>query len=348
MKRFSLSDRQAEAILNLRLRNLAKLEEIQIRKEQDELSKEKEQLEKILSSPRRLKTLVGKELAADAKTFGDNRRSPIVTRKEAQALSETDLLPVEPVTVVLSSKGWIRVAKGHEVDCSRLSYKAGDQFLAAAKGRSNQLAVILDSTGRSYSLPVVNLPSARGYGEPLSGHLNLPPGAFFQTVLMGASPDDLFLMASDAGYGFIVKFDNLFSRGRNGKQVLNCPPRALPLLPVNISQPETDLLGTITNEGRMLLFPVNKLPYLPKGKGNKIIQIPPKRASERKEWVVQLFVMPAGGDLLIHAGKRHLSLSNAKLSHYFGERGRRGAKLPRGFQKVDRVETIVPQQLPLL
>jgi len=249
MKRFGISDEQAEAILDLKLRNLAKLEEIKIRSEQDDLSQERDELKKTLGSAARLKTLIRRELIADTKKYGDERRSLIVERKGAQALTPADIVPVEPVTVVLSSNGWVRAAKGHEVDTANLNYKSGDQFKAAARGHSNQLAVFLDSTGRSYSIPVHGLPSARGQGEPLTGRFNLAPNATFVSVLMG-NPEQLLVLASDSGYGFVGKLSELYTKNRNGKVLLTLPPGSQPLAPVPVDKIDTDRLAAISNEGR--------------------------------------------------------------------------------------------------
>jgi len=346
MARFAISDAQAEAILQLRLRNLAKLEEMKIRAEQKELDDERQTLETILGSPARLKTLIKKELRADAKTHGDDRRTAIVEREEAQAISEEQLAPVEPVTVILSANGWVRAAKGHEIDPCEAVYRPGDRYLDAARGRSNQPVVFLDSTGRTYSLSAHTLPSARGYGEPLTGRFVLPPGATFTDVIMAPAAQPL-LMASDAGYGFITRFDDLVTRNTKGKALLSLPKGALPLRPIALENTSTHLLAAVTSEGRMLVFPLNKLPAITKGKGNKIIQIPPKRARERTELLIHLIVVPEEGTLTIFAGKRFFKLTYGNLTQYVGERGRRGKKLPRGFQNVDRLESDAPEQTTL-
>lgn len=336
MKRFGLSERQAEAILDLKLRHLAKLEEKKIRGENDALAAERDRLEKILNSKTRLKTLIRNELKADAKKYGDPRRSPLAERQEAKALSQEDIVPAEPVTVILSNKGWVRAAKGHEADPVAMNYKAGDRYLSAARGRSNQPAIFLDSTGRSYVLPAHSLPSARGQGEPLSGRLNLPPGATVPAVLMGDSEQQI-IIASDAGYGFITQLAELVTRNRNGKAVLSLPEGAKPLPPVFIGDVTNELLVVVTDEGRMLLFPVRDLPTLGRGKGNKIIQIPVARARSREELVLQLTVMMPGDSLAVCAGKRKLTLKPGNISQFMGVRGRRGQKLPRGFRNVDRL-----------
>ena len=340
MARFELSELQADYILDTRLRQLARLEEMKIRGEQDELAKEREKLLALLGSESKLKKLVRKELIEDAETYGDDRRSPIVERAEARALSENELLPSEPVTVVISDKGWARCAKGHDVDASGLSYKAGDGFKAAAAGRSNQYAVFIDSTGRSYSLAAHSLPSARGQGEPLTGRLTPPPGASFECVLL---PDDeaLYVIASDAGYGFVVKGEDLQAKNKAGKALLSLPTGARVVAPRPLANREEDWLAAVTTEGRLLVFPVRDLPQLGKGKGNKIIGIPGERVASREEYLVDLAVLPAGATLLLQAGKRTLSLKAEDLEHYKGERGRRGNKLPRGFQRVEGLQVEV-------
>jgi len=334
MERFGLTEIQAEYILETRLRQLARLEEMQIRGEQDELAKERDKLLALLGSETKLKKLVRQEILADAEKYGDGRRSPIVARAEAKALSETELMPTEPVTVVISEKGWVRCAKGHDIDATGLSYKAGDGFKTAAPGRSNQYAVFIDSTGRSYSLAAHSLPSARGQGEPLTGRLTPPPGATFECVLL---PDDnaLYVIASDAGYGFVVKGEDLQAKNKAGKALLSLPAGALVVPPKPLGNREEDWLAAVTTEGRLLLFPVRDLPQLGKGKGNKIIGIPGERVASREEYLTDLAVLPAGATLVLQAGKRTLSLKADDLEHYKGERGRRGNKLPRGFQRVD-------------
>lgn len=344
-ERFGMTEVQAEAILELKLRHLGKLEENKIQGEQNALEAERKTLETTLGSDARLKSLIRKELTADAKKYGDDRQSSIVEREEARSIEQTEMIPAEPVTVILSAKGWVRAAKGHEIDPASLIYKSGDEFRGAAWGRSNQPAVFLDSTGRSYSLPAHNLPSARGYGEPLSGRLNLPSGAEIEAVLMG-EPDHLMLLASDAGYGFIAKFSDLFTKNRAGKAVLTLPPESRPLSPLWIEDLDTDFLAAVSNEGRMLIFPVKDLPVLARGKGNKIIDIPASRAKSRDELVTLLVRLSPEDELVIYAGKRYMKLKPDDLSLYKGERGRRGKKLPRGFQKADRAEitAIIQQQ----
>jgi topoisomerase-4 subunit A len=333
MARFGLTDEQAEAILELKLRHLARLEEMKIRGEQKELAEERDSLEKTLASEARLKALIRGEIQADAQHFGDDRRSPIVERVEAQALRETELIPSEPITVVLSEKGWVRAAKGHEINSAELSYRAGDQFRTAATGRSNQQAVFIDSTGRCYSLPAHNLPSARGLGEPLSGRLTPPDGASFQGVLMG-QPDSVWLLASDAGYGFLARLEDLYVKNRAGKAVLSLPKGAGVLVPQPVSNPASDRIAVVTNEGRLLIFPASLLPQLAKGKGVKLAHIPASRVASREEYVVAVGAVPEGGVLTVLSGQRQMTLKGADFESYLGERGRRGNKLPRGYQNV--------------
>ncbi|HEK1690363.1 TPA: DNA topoisomerase IV subunit A [Pseudomonas putida] len=339
--RFDLTEIQADYILETRLRQLARLEEMKIRGEQDELLKEQAKLLALLGSDAKLRKLVRSELIKDAETYGDDRRSPIVERAEAKALSENELMPTEPVTVVLSEKGWVRCAKGHDIDATGLSYKAGDGFKAAAAGRSNQFAVLIDSTGRSYSVAAHTLPSARGQGEPLTGRLTPPPGATFECVLL---PDDdaLYVVASDAGYGFVVKGEDLQAKNKAGKGLLSLPNGAKVISPRPVADREQDWLAAVTTEGRLLVFKVADLPQLGKGKGNKIIGVPGDRVASREEYVTDLAVIPEGATLVLQAGKRTLSLKPDDLEHYKGERGRRGSKLPRGFQRVDGLQVEAP------
>ncbi len=337
MQRFDLTELQADYILDTKLRQLARLEEMKIRAEQDELAKEQEWLEKTLGSKQRMTTLIRKEIQEDAEKYGDERRSPIVARQASEALAETDLTPSEPVTVVLSEKGWARAAKGHDIDPASLSYKAGDNYLDSAHLRSNQAAVFIDSTGRSYSVPAHTLPSARSQGEPLTGRLSPVSGATFSVVL-GGDPEQWYLVASDAGYGFLVQLKELHAKNKAGKALLTLPKGARVLHPVPVTDRDSDRVVAITNEGRMLTFPVSDLPALTRGKGNKIIGIPAKRVEDRIEFVVAVACVPEGGRLTAHSGKRFITLKLSDLEHYQGERGRRGSKLPRGFQKVDRVE----------
>ncbi|MBD8492845.1 DNA topoisomerase IV subunit A [Pseudomonas syringae] len=332
--RFGLSEIQADYILDTRLRQLARLEEMKLRGEQDALLKEQAKLKALLGSDTKLRKLVRTELIADAETYGDDRRSPIVERAEARALSENELMPTEPVTVVLSEKGWVRCGKGHDIDATGLSYKAGDGFKTSAIGRSNQFAVFIDSSGRSYSVAAHTLPSARGQGEPLTGKLQPPPGASFECVLL---PDDeaLYVIASDAGYGFVVKGEDLQAKNKAGKALLSLPAGSRVIPPRPVGDRENNWLAAVTTEGRLLVFRISDLPQLGKGKGNKIIGVPGDRVASREEYVSDLAVIPQGATLVLQAGKRTLSLKADDLEHYKGERGRRGNKLPRGFQRVD-------------
>ena len=334
--RFGLSDTQTEYILDTKLRQLARLEEFKIRGEQDELATEKAELELLLGSDIRLKTLVKNELKSTADEYGDARRSPIKERGEALAFNEKDLLTAEPITVVLSDKGWVRAAKGHEIDPTTLSYKSGDKFLSSAFGRSNQNVFLQDSTGRYYSLAGHTLPSARGQGEPATGRLNQPSGALFTDVIMGAD-DQKVLMGTDAGYGFITKVGDLFTKNKAGKAVVSIPKGGRILQPKLVSQDDA-YIAAVSNEGRMLVFPVGDIPELARGKGNKIISIPSSRLQSREEFVVDYAVVGESDSLVVHSGKRYLLMKPKDLEHYRGERGRRGHKLPRGFQKVDRLD----------
>ncbi|WP_123521551.1 DNA topoisomerase IV subunit A, partial [Pseudofulvimonas gallinarii] len=337
MARFDLSEDQAEAILETKLRHLARLEEMKIRGEQEELEREAQRIEGILGSRARLKKLIKDELAADAEDHGDPRRSPLVEREAAQALSATDLAPSEPVTVVLSEKGWVRAAKGHDVDAANLSYREGDRLLLAVAGRSNQQVAFLDSSGRSYSVAAHTLPSARGNGEPLTGRFTPPAGARFQALATGIESQRLVL-ASSAGYGFVTQFENLLGRNKSGKQLISVPDGADVLQPALVTDADGDLLCVATNAGHLLVFRVADLPELDKGKGNKLIDIP-KKAATAGEKVVGIAVIGAGRELIVHAGSRYLRLKAGDLAAYTGERAQRGGTLPRGFTRVDRIES---------
>lgn len=339
MKRFKLTDIQAEAILELKLRHLAKLEEMQIKNEQSELSKEKDELEKTLASSQKLKKLIRSEILADAEKYGDERRSPLIVRATAQAMEIQEIMPTEPITVILSQQGWVRAAKGHEIDALSLSYKAGDEFKMSAKGRSNQMAIFLDSTGRTYSLPAHSLPSARSQGEPLTSRLKPEPGTTFEGVLMGEDSDRL-LLASDAGYGFITTLGELQTKNRSGKSVLKLSKGAKPLAPRLISDLESQYLAAITNEGRLLLFPIADLPQLPRGKGNKIINIPSAKFASREEFLADLILLKENNSLKIISGKRELILKPSDLGNFQGERAQRGNKLPKALRNVDKLEVI--------
>jgi topoisomerase-4 subunit A len=337
MRRFSLSDEQAEEILNTRLRHLAKLEEMKIREEQTSLDAERRELEAVLASEARLKRMVAAEIRADADKYGDARRTRIIEREAAQAIDETALITNEPVTVVLSTGGWVRAAKGHEIDPRTLSYKTGDAFQAMARGRSLQPAVFLDSTGRTYALPAHALPSARGQGEPLSGRLNPPDGARFTGVMMG-EPEDLWLLASDAGYGFTVRLKELITDRRAGKTVLNVPANSLALPPAPVTSPDA-LVAVVSSEGKLLVFPVAQVPEMPRGKGNKLYDIAAARAAAREELLAGAAVVAPKGRLLLWSGEQQKTLEWTDLKSYLGERARRGSVLPRGWPRtIDRLQ----------
>jgi topoisomerase-4 subunit A len=357
MKRFKLSDEQAEAILETKLRHLAKLEEMKIREEQKKLADEREELEAILASKARLRKLVRSEIEEDATEYGDDRRTRIIEREAAQAIDESELLANEPVTVVLSTGGWVRSAKGHDIDPASLSYKTGDAFQSAARGRSTQLAVFIDSTGRTYSLPAHTLPSARGAGEPLSGRLDPPDGARFAGVLIG-EPEDLWLLLTDAGYGFTVRLKELHSRNRAGKAILKLTEGALVLPPTQVPlgesaaapKPEAEgeaapgappaadaRVALVNSEGRLLVFAASDVPELPRGKGNKLFGIPTKKALTREETIVAATVLSGAASLTVASGERKMTLTPANLKDYYGERAQRGALLPRGWRTVERI-----------
>lgn len=339
MARFNLSEKQADAILETKLRHLAKLEEIKLKAEAEELEKEREYLEKILGSDQRLKTLVKKEISRDRDEYGDERRTPLVEREESQALKEEDIIPNEPLTVVLSQKGWIRAAKGHDVNGSELTYKAGDEFKAQTNARTNQQVLFFDTEGKVYNLLGHVLPSARGQGEPLTGRLN-PNDAVSFTTLVSGDPTDWVLLASDAGYGFITQLSALYVKSKNGKACIKLPEKARVLAPRLFKDLEHAKMACITNMGRLLIFDAKELPELSRGKGNKLISIPSLKASAREEFVVDIQVITEGKALTVHAGKRHFTLKAADLEHYQGERARRGNKLPRGLQNPTALEVV--------
>ena len=341
MARFNLSNEQADAILNLRLRHLAKLEENQLKAEQDELEKERLNLEAILGSERRLNTLIKKEIQEDAKKYASPRMSQLVEREEAKMISESDMTPAEPVTVILSEMGWVRCAKGHDIDPKSLSYKAGDNYRAHACGKSNQAVVFIDSTGRSYALDPLSLPSARSQGEPLTGKLNLPAGATVEYVVIASEQQEL-LMASDAGYGFICKFEDLIARNKAGKALISLPENAKVMEPNTLAN-ATALVVAMTSAGRMLIFPVKDLPALSKGKGNKIVTIPAENAKERSELLVKLLLISDQASLEFHSGKRKIVLKPEDLQKFRAERGRKGSTLPRGLHTNVEIVVIEPQ-----
>jgi topoisomerase-4 subunit A len=337
MARFNLSDRQAEAILEMKLRHLAKLEEINLRGEHDDLSQERDKLEQILGSDKRLRALVKEEIISDRDRFGDARLSPLVLRKESQALREEDILPNEPLTVVLSQNGWVKAARGFDVKGEETTFKAGDAYQAQTNARSNQLVVFFDSDGKVYALPGHVLPSARGQGEPLTGKLNPAEGHSFVALISG-DPDDWFVLASDAGYGFITQLNQLYVKNRNGKACLKLPSNAKMLPPRRVLEKDLSQVACVTNVGRLLIFPVSELPLLSRGKGNKLMAIPATKAALREEWVVDMQIVGPADALAVVAGKRQFTLKPTDLIHYSGERGRRGNRLPRGLQQVSELQ----------
>lgn len=328
---FKLSEIQATAILDIRLRQLARLEQSKIQSELEELQKEADDLKKILSSKKRLKTVIKKELVADAAKYGDDRRTEIRSVEEAVPYTDEDLASNDPITVILSQKGWVRSAKGHEMDPEGLMYRDGDKYLGNARIRTNDTCLFFDTTGRVYSLAARGLPSARGQGEPLTGRLNPPEGARF--VGMASSNDTRILMASNAGFGFIGAIDNMVTKNRSGKTVLNVPRGAVALATV-VSENDS-LVSVVTSLGRLLVFSINELPELSKGKGNKLLNIPTAAFTAGEESLIAVATHAEQDKLVIHAGQRHLTLKRSDLANYLGERARRGRKLPRGFQKVD-------------
>ena len=336
MARFALSEIQANAILDLRLRQLARLEEIRITSERDQLGVELAELERILASPARLNHLLRQEIEEDAKAHGDPRRSLIVEGALlASAYSEEDLVGSEPITVVLSLKGWVRAGKGHEIDPETLSYRSGDGFMMAARGKTSQLCVFVDSSGRSYTLPPNSLPSARGQGEPLTGRVNPPSGAEFAGVLMGEG-EERTVLASRNGYGFVVPLSELVAKNRNGKAVLSADSSGV-VPPFLVRDMQQDELAVFTSQGRLLVFPVRDLPELARGKGNKLIGIPAADVASSAELLVAAIPFGRSDELVVHAGQRFLRLKGSDLDEYRGERARRGRPLPRGFQRVDKV-----------
>ena len=342
MKRFKLSDIQAEAILNLRLRNLAKLEEMKIKGEQDELSEERDSLATTLKSSSRLKTLIKNEILEDAEAYGDDRRTVIVEREAAQAIDETQLISSEPVTIILSQRGFVRAAKGHEVDALSLSYKAGDGHLAVAQGRSNQLAMFIDSTGRVYSVMAHTLPSARGQGEPLSSRFKPPDGAEFCGTMIGDN-DDKYLLASDAGYGFIATLEDLVTRNKAGKAVLRVPAGGRSVVPALVPRDAECLIAAVSSIGRLLMFEMEELPELAKGKGNKLLNIPGKKYKSGEEKLIAAAVVPEDGNLQVYCGDRMMTIKWDDSEPYYGERALRGGLLPRGWRTVDRLVGVAPE-----
>ena len=339
-KKFKLSVIQVDAILEIRLRQLAKLEEIKIKEEQGNLDSERKELEKLLGSKARLKTLIKKELKADAEIYGDKRNSQIVFREEAEAFDESELISSDPVTVILSERGWVRAAKGHDVEPQSLNYREGDSFFASAKGRNNQNAVFLDSKGKAYTVACHSLPSARGQGEPLSGKINAESGETFAGVVSGTLESKVVLTSS-AGYGFVANLGDLQTKNKSGKAAIRVKDNVKVLDPRSIKDLEKDLLAAITNQGRMLVFPLTELPQLAKGKGNKIINIPKANFDSGEEYLQEIVVLGEGRELKLLSGKRHFTIKPKDIENFIGNRGRRGNLLPKGFRNVDGVEVVL-------
>ncbi len=335
--RFGLSEVQAEYILETRLRQLARLEEMKIRGEMDELEEERARSSVTLKSRAKLLSLVKSEIKEDADRYGDKRRSPLIEREAATALSEADLVPSEPTTVVLSAKGWVRAGKGHDVDAAGLSYREGDALLMAARGKTNQQAVFFDSEGRAYATPSHSLPSARGHGEPLTGRFTPPAGARFDVVAV-ADEAAKIVVATSHGYGFVAPFESLVSRNKNGKQVVSLTDGARILAPGIAADTARDRIVVATTAGHLLMFSVAELPELDKGKGNKLIEIPKKLLEKGEELCAGIAVIPEGGEVVVYAGSRHMTLRWSELVNFGGARAQRGGLLPRGFQRVERIE----------
>jgi topoisomerase-4 subunit A len=338
MKRFKLSEEQTDYILETRLRQLARLEEMKINGERDTLEEERARIEVTLKSKSRLKTLIKEELRDDAKKYGDARRSPLVEREAAQALDETQLVASEPITVVLSTKGWVRAAKGHDVDATELGYREGDKFLQAAQGRTTQQAAFIDSTGRSYSTPAHTLPSARGNGEPLTGRFTPPAGARFDAVAI-ADPATKLVIASDRGYGFVTRFEALLANKKAGKQLISVEKDARVLAPALVADSARDRIVVVTTAGHLLMFSVADLPELDKGKGNKLIEIPKAKLSGGERVAGIAVVAEGKSEVTLYAGQRKLTLKWSDLVEYGGARAQRGALLPRGLHRVERIQT---------
>lgn len=341
IKQFKLSEIQAEAILELKLRHLAKLEEVKINTEQKALAEEKADLEKTLNSKARMKTLLKKELQTAIDEYGDKRRSPIVTRDEASAIDLTELTPTESVTVILSDKGWARAAKGHDIDPKALNFKSGDALKAYSKGKSNQMAIFFDASGRAFSIPAHSLPSARSLGEPLTARVKSTAGSF-DGVIMGDNEQKV-LLAADSGYGFIAKVEDLITKNKSGKAVIKVPEQGRVLSICPVTDLEKDLIVAVSNIGRLLVFPIKELPELAKGKGNKIINIPSAKYKEKEEHVVDVAIVRNKDQLKLFSGQRHLTLKHKDLEHYLGQRAQRGNKLPRGYQRVTQMEVIASE-----
>ncbi|MDB4057193.1 DNA topoisomerase IV subunit A [Candidatus Thioglobus sp.] len=340
IEQFKISEIQAEAILELKLRHLAKLEEVKIKSEADELGKERKSIELLLSSETRLKTYIKKELRVILEEFGDKRRCQIISDvSSAQAFNDQDMIPAENVTVVLSEKGWVKAAKGHEIDSSSLNYKSGDTYLKDAKGRSNQMAFFIDSTGRSYSILANSLPSARGQGEPLTGKLTPPLGAEFIDVVMGKD-EQAVILSSDAGYGFVSTLGNLNSKTKSGKHLITLSKQARANRLAIVEDVDNHYVAVATNRARLLIFPISELPHLSKGKGNKLIQIANKDFIDREEFVIGVCAIKDNQKLRVQYGKKHKKYSFEELVNFVSHRARKGLILPGVFKKVDSIEAV--------
>ena len=337
-KKYKLSSVQVNSILEIRLRQLAKLEEEKIRTEQQELEGERSELEKIINSKGRLKTLIRKELIEDAEKYGDERKSSLIEREEVSAFDETELISSDPVTIILSLRGWVRAAKGHDIDPETMSYREGDSFLSSAESRNNLNAIFIGSQGKAFTLPCHSLPSARGQGEPLTGRLNAESGETFSGVISGKD-DNSLVLATDAGYGFVTKISSLQTKNKSGKAALKVPENGKALSPQPVITID-DNIAAISSEGRMLVFPVSDLPELARGKGNKIINIPKKSYQAGEEKLQAIAVLGEGRELKLISGKRHFTIKTKDLENFKGSRGLRGNFLPKGFRKVDSTEVV--------
>ncbi len=344
VKRFELTDRQADAILDIKLGQLARLQEIKLKEEKASLEKERADIEETLGSEKRISKLIKKEIRADAKKYGDKRNSPIKERGDAEAFSENEVIDIEPVTIILSRNGWIKSAKGHDVAPEKLKFKSGDSILAHARTQSDKSVVLLDCDGKSYTLPCHTLPSARGFGEPVTRRLAIKPEAHI-TYMLAEEADRLILLFSDTGYGFITRFANLITKTRNGKFVVNLQEQAELMPPQIVGDPENDMAATVTTAGRLLIFPVNQMPELDKGRGNKIMEIPKKRrGSADPERIKTLTIVPPAADLVIHSETHVLKLNRENQQNYTGKRAQRGKKLPSPYQDVSYMESIIPEE----
>ena len=338
IKKFKLTEIQANAILDIRLRQLAKLEEQGIIEERDSLKAEAKEIEKILNSASRLKTLIKKELKEDQEEFGDERNSMLAEAEEAKAFDEKELISNDPMTVVLSEKGWIRAAKGHDVDVEGLQYRECDSYLSSSLARNSQNAVLLDNFGKAYTLPIHQLPSARGQGDPVSGKINAQSGATFPGVISG-SEETLAVLASNLGYGFVVKLGDLQTKNKSGKAALNAK-NAKPITPKILSAVEDNYIASITKEGKMLIIEACELPILGKGKGNKIISIDKKKFEAKEDQLMYLVTFKKGDSIKLYSGKQHFIIKPNDLENFLGNRGRKGNFLPKGYRKVDKAEVI--------